>query len=55
MDAIDWNNKGIQYHNKRRYDEANDAYDRAIELDPDNPSYIQTVYGVGYRLVGENK
>ena len=39
MDAIDWNNKGIQYHNKRRYDEANDAYDRAIELDPDNPIF----------------
>jgi DNA-binding response OmpR family regulator len=26
---------------------------RKIEPDPDNPVYIQTVYGVGYRLVGE--
>jgi len=25
---------------------------RKIELDPDNPVYIQTVYGVGYRLTG---
>lgn len=28
---------------------------RKIEPDPDNPTYIQTVYGVGYRLAGENK
>lgn len=28
---------------------------RKIEPDPDNPSYIQTVYGVGYRLSGGNK
>jgi two-component system alkaline phosphatase synthesis response regulator PhoP len=27
---------------------------RKIEPDPDNPTYIQTVYGVGYRLVGEH-
>lgn len=27
---------------------------RKIEPDPDNPTYIQTVYGVGYRLRGEN-
>ncbi len=26
---------------------------RKIEPDPDNPTYIQTVYGVGYRLKGE--
>ena len=26
---------------------------RKIEPDPDNPTYIQTVYGVGYRLAGE--
>lgn len=26
---------------------------RKIEADPDNPTYIQTVYGVGYRLTGE--
>jgi two-component system alkaline phosphatase synthesis response regulator PhoP len=26
---------------------------RKIEPDPDNPTYIQTVYGVGYRLTGE--
>lgn len=26
---------------------------RKIEPDPDNPVYIQTVYGVGYRLTGE--
>ncbi len=25
---------------------------RKIEPDPDNPTYIQTVYGVGYRLTG---
>ena len=25
---------------------------RKIEPDPDNPTYIQTVYGVGYRLAG---
>lgn len=25
---------------------------RKIELDPDRPRYIQTVYGVGYRLTG---
>lgn len=25
---------------------------RKIESDPDNPTYIQTVYGVGYRLTG---
>ncbi len=25
---------------------------RKIELDPKNPTYIQTVYGVGYRLAG---
>jgi two-component system alkaline phosphatase synthesis response regulator PhoP len=25
---------------------------RKIEPDPDDPTYIQTVYGVGYRLVG---
>ncbi len=28
---------------------------RKIEPDPDNPTYIQTVYGVGYRLTGEQK
>ncbi len=28
---------------------------RKIEPDPDNPTYIQTVYGVGYRLVGDGK
>ncbi|MCX6081464.1 MAG: response regulator transcription factor [Chloroflexi bacterium] len=28
---------------------------RKIEPDPDNPTYIQTVYGVGYRLTGENQ
>ena len=28
---------------------------RKIEPDPDNPTYIQTVYGVGYRLTGEEK
>jgi DNA-binding response OmpR family regulator len=28
---------------------------RKIEPDPDNPTYIQTVYGVGYRLAGEEK
>ena len=26
---------------------------RKIEPDPDNPTYIQTVYGVGYRLTGD--
>jgi DNA-binding response OmpR family regulator len=26
---------------------------RKIEPDPDNPTYIQTVYGVGYRLKGD--
>jgi len=26
---------------------------RKIEPDPSNPTYIQTVYGVGYRLRGE--
>ena len=26
---------------------------RKIEPDPDNPTYIQTMYGVGYRLAGE--
>jgi two-component system alkaline phosphatase synthesis response regulator PhoP len=26
---------------------------RKIEADPDDPTYIQTVYGVGYRLAGE--
>jgi DNA-binding response OmpR family regulator len=26
---------------------------RKIEPDPDNPTYIQTVYGVGYRLTAE--
>ena len=28
---------------------------RKIEPDPDNPTYIQTVYGVGYRLTGDQK
>jgi two-component system alkaline phosphatase synthesis response regulator PhoP len=28
---------------------------RKIEPDPDNPIYIQTVYGVGYRLAGDEK
>ena len=28
---------------------------RKIEPDPDSPTYIQTVYGVGYRLAGENQ
>lgn len=28
---------------------------RKIEPDPDMPTYIQTVYGVGYRLVGEKR
>lgn len=27
---------------------------RKIEPDPENPTYIQTVYGVGYRLIGED-
>jgi len=26
---------------------------RKIESDPDNPQYIQTIYGVGYRFVGD--
>jgi len=25
---------------------------KKIEPDPDNPHYIQTVYGIGYRLRG---
>jgi DNA-binding response OmpR family regulator len=25
---------------------------KKIEPDPDNPRYIQTVYGIGYRLTG---
>jgi DNA-binding response OmpR family regulator len=28
---------------------------RKIEPDPDNPTYIQTVYGVGYRLTGDEQ
>lgn len=28
---------------------------RKIEPDPDNPTYIQTVYGVGYRLKGDEQ
>jgi DNA-binding response OmpR family regulator len=28
---------------------------RKIEPDPDNPTYLQTVYGVGYRLTGAQK
>jgi tetratricopeptide (TPR) repeat protein len=36
LDAIGWNNKGITYHSQKRYKEANEAYDRAISLDPDN-------------------
>ncbi len=28
---------------------------RKIEPDPDNPTYIQTVYGIGYRLTGEHQ
>ncbi len=28
---------------------------RKIEPDPDTPTYIQTVYGVGYRLVGDRR
>lgn len=28
---------------------------RKIEPDPDNPTHILTVYGVGYRLAGENQ
>ncbi len=28
---------------------------RKIEPDPDNPTYIQTMYGVGYRLTGDKK
>jgi DNA-binding response OmpR family regulator len=28
---------------------------RKIEPDPDNPKYIQTVYGVGYRLTGDDR
>jgi DNA-binding response OmpR family regulator len=28
---------------------------RKIEIDPDNPVYIQTVYGIGYRFIGENE
>lgn len=27
---------------------------RKIEPDPDNPTYIQTMYGVGYKLAGES-
>jgi DNA-binding response OmpR family regulator len=28
---------------------------RKIEPDPENPTYIQTIYGVGYRLAGEKE
>ena len=28
---------------------------RKIEPDPDAPIYFQTVYGIGYRLAGENR
>ena len=28
---------------------------RKIEIDPRKPTYLQTVYGVGYRLVGEQR
>jgi two-component system alkaline phosphatase synthesis response regulator PhoP len=28
---------------------------RKIEPDPDSPTYIQTVYGVGYRLKGDEQ
>jgi two-component system alkaline phosphatase synthesis response regulator PhoP len=28
---------------------------RKIEPNPDNPTYIQTVYGIGYRLTGDEQ
>lgn len=28
---------------------------RKIEPDPNNPNYIQTIYGVGYRFIGEKQ
>lgn len=39
FDGIGWNNQGISYHNKKLYQEANKAYDRAIALDPHNPIF----------------
>jgi tetratricopeptide (TPR) repeat protein len=39
LDAIGWNNKGITFHSHKLYDEASEAYDRAIALDPDNPIF----------------
>jgi two-component system alkaline phosphatase synthesis response regulator PhoP len=32
-----------------------EGLERTVEPDPKKPSYVQTVYGVGYRLVGEGK
>lgn len=39
LDAIGWNNEGVRYHSNKLFEEANDAYDRAIALDPDNPVF----------------
>ena len=39
LDAIEWNNKGITYHGMKLFEEANEAYDRAIAIDPENPIF----------------
>ena len=52
--AIDeeWFNKGVALMNQNKYDEATQAFDKAIEL---NPQYVEAWAGKGWALCGRGR
>ena len=51
-DASSWNDKGIELHNKGKYEEAITCYDKAIKLDP---HYVYAWYNKGLALYDQRK
>jgi tetratricopeptide (TPR) repeat protein len=52
--AADWLAKGIGFYNLNRYDEAIQAYDRALELNPQDPEVWKNK-GYTFNKLGKNK
>ncbi|HON37088.1 MAG TPA: tetratricopeptide repeat protein, partial [Methanothrix sp.] len=50
--AIDWYNKGIDLDSQGKYDEAIQAYDKAIEIDP---QYTEAWSNKGVTLAEQGK
>ena len=49
-DPYNYKNLAVIYRDMEKMDQAVSLYQAAIEADPGNPRYIQTVWGVGYQF-----